>query len=168
MGRKRVLSPAMGWPAASTAQSIPAGPQTPHLPLVSPHPARDITGTVPPGPQPGQLAGSVPLSQLVPDCQEVPMPGGGTQRANTDQELRAVRVSRIKGSLPLQSCARSPGWLPAPGWSRDLRQSGQDLLEQEGTQEKFWPVFTWQEIAVRSGQAHTARESSYVRAQTVL
>lgn len=49
------------------------------------------------------------------------MPGGGTQRTNTDQELGAAWVGGVKGSLPLQSCAGSPGWLPAPGWSRDLR-----------------------------------------------
>lgn len=120
VGRERMLSPAMGRPAGSTAQSIPAGPRTPHVPLVSSHPAGDSTGTVPLGPQPGQLAGSVPPSRPLPGCRGVPMPAGGTQRANTDQELRAVWVGGIKGSLPLQSYAWRPGWLPAPGWSRDL------------------------------------------------
>lgn len=68
MGRERVLSPAVGRPVGDTAQSISTGPWTLHLPLISPHPARDSMGTVMPGPQLGQLAGSVPLPQLVPGC----------------------------------------------------------------------------------------------------
>lgn len=40
-------------------------------------------------------------------------------------------------------------------------------VEQERNKEKFWPVFTWQETAVRSEEAHTARESRSARALAI-
>lgn len=116
-GEERVLFPAVGELIRSTAHSIPAGPWILHLPLISSHPAGDRIRTESWDPSWDIWECLCHSHKRFLAAEQFPCLEQGCRGQTL---TRSLELCGIKGSLPLQSCAGILGWLPAPGWSRDL------------------------------------------------